>query len=249
MENNVSESTPTTSAEETTSVVEESVTPATPSAEETTSETTTEAPLRVKFKHKERDLSHQEAVDYAQKGLKYDEISPVFDKLAYLASIKGMSAQELVDEHLSEIFDAYKDDLIDRYGEDDEAVEMLYDRYVNETKSKYEKIQKDVASAEEAAYNAANQSIESRLADEFAELVTMVDGISDISEIPASVIEAAVNGKNLTDAYLRYLHADMRKSDAAKQTAANNAKNSAGTMSYTDEGDSVYEAFMKGLRS
>lgn len=41
--------------------------------------------IRVRFNHQDRELTQEEAVTYAQKGMKYDNIAPMLDNLSYLA--------------------------------------------------------------------------------------------------------------------------------------------------------------------
>lgn len=62
-------------------------TEATPQAEkkpaETGTQVQTEQGFRVRFNHQDRDLTREEAVAYAQKGLKYDSIAPMLQDLSY----------------------------------------------------------------------------------------------------------------------------------------------------------------------
>lgn len=53
--------------------------------------------------------------------------------------------------------------------------------------------------------------------------------LAEFSAVPKSVLDAAVKGKNLTDAYLRYQRAESKKVSAAKATQEQAAKASAGS--------------------
>ena len=53
--------------------------------------------------------------------------------------------------------------------------------------------------------------------------------LAEFSAVPKSVLEAAVKGKNLTDAYLRYQRTESKRVSAAKATQEQAAKVSAGS--------------------
>ncbi len=94
-----------------------------------------EKPFLVRFKHKDMELSAEDAKNYAQKGMKYDELAPMLDDLNYLATIKERKPHELLKELINLEENNYKEDIIERVGEDEEAVELLMEKYRTQNKS------------------------------------------------------------------------------------------------------------------
>ena len=225
---------------------ESEATPTTPDADVQSEN----APFVIRYKHQDKELSLEDAKNYAQKGMKYDDIAPMLDDLSYLATIKDMKPHELLKEFIANEERTYRDSLIDRIGDDDEAIEALMEKYRSGNKSKYEKAQADSKKAEEDAELREVQALEGRIANEFSELNREFPEIKGIGDVPHSVLKEAESGKDLLSAYLRYKHAETKKADVAKQTAASNANASAGSMSAPNEvEDAVAAAFLKGLRS
>lgn len=227
---------------------------ATPQAEkkpaETGTQVQTEQGFRIRFNHQDRDLTREEAVAYAQKGLKYDSIAPMLQDLSYLAAINGKTAPELVKEYINAGERMFRHDLEDKYGDDTEVIELMMERYRSQNKAKYEKTENDRKNAEEAAEKQARQTFEQRLAMEFVELQREFSEIKSFAELPAEVKQAAADGKDLTAAYLLYRHREAIKAAAAKQTEAAATKASAGKMGAADDHyDPLIAAFVKGLRS
>ena len=53
--------------------------------------------IPIQYKHEARELTLEEAQDFAQKGLRYDEIAPTLDKLRFLAAANDKEISEMVD--------------------------------------------------------------------------------------------------------------------------------------------------------
>lgn len=208
-----------------------------------------EKPFLVRFKHKDMELSAEDAKNYAQKGMKYDELAPMLDDLNYLATIKERKPHELLKELINLEENNYKEDIIERVGEDEEAVELLMEKYRAQNKSKFEAAKEGLKKAEEDAELREVEALEGRIATEFGELSEAFPEIQRIEDVPKTVLKEAENGKNLFDAFLRYKYAEGKNIEKARQTALNNAKASAGNMSAPSGEDAVLDAFLKGLRS
>lgn len=207
-------------------------------------------PFVVRYNHKDRELSREEAVDFAQKGMKLDSLSPMLDDLSYLAAIKGKTPQELIKEYIQTEEDLHKSEIIDNIGSDKkEIVDVLMEKYRTENRSKFEKAKNERKQAEEAEEKKAIETLESRIADEFVELKTYVPSIQSLSDVPKDVLKEAEKGKNLCDAYLRYQQKEKERIDGARQTAANNSKSSAGRINGDAENDPAAMALLNSLRS
>ena len=88
------ESTATAAAEPTTE--EAKALGTTPDAE-STEDVQQPITIPIQFNHESRELSLEEAQSLAQKGLKFEELSPTLEKIRFLAAANGKSMQEMVD--------------------------------------------------------------------------------------------------------------------------------------------------------
>lgn len=202
----------------------------------------------VRYNHEDRELTQEEAIAYAQKGLKFDDVAPMLDQISYLASIKGKGAKEWLDEHIKAVEDDYRASLEEKY-EDEDVINLFMEKFKTENEAKYAKFKTDKANADKQAEDSAVSKFESRLADEFIELQKEFPEYTEVKQIPADVLKLAKKGTNLTDAVLRYKHQQSKRVDSARQTAQSNASASGGTMSGdAEQRDSIMEAFCKGLR-
>ena len=239
-----------TEAEETTP--ENVSTEATPQAEgapaDGESAENTEKPFIVRYNHKDRELSREEAVTLAQKGMKYDSMTSVLDDLEYLSAIKEKPLNELLKEYISAEENAHKKSIVDMYGDDEKLVDMFMEKYRQETQQKFESAKTTKQKAEEEAEKKAVETLEGRIADEFVILKKEFPEIADISDVPKAVLKEAENGTHLLDAYLRYKHQEKKKIDAEKQTAASNSKSTAGRMAGGENSDPIMTAFLNGLQ-
>ena len=228
----------------------------TPTGESTTTEPTTEgasdgepeqAPfvLPVTVDGEVRELSAEEAAAMAVKGYQYDALQPVLDKLELLAAEDGdllaaidrmMEANEAVQRR------AYAE----RVGDDSELVERLMEA---------DRLKRQQAfAAKTAARNEAakqqEQSVNQRLAGEFVELQGMFPAVESFEAVPEAVVRDAVTHKrSLTDAYLRYRHAEDAKIRAAQEAQQTAAKASAGSLAGGEDANQSpeIEAAVKGI--
>ena len=197
--------------------------------------------LTFKFNHEERALNRDEAIDAAQRGLKYGEVS---EKLDRIAAIKGQSVSELIDGMISAERETYRNGLIERLGDDGETVERLMKLYDIEQGEKYSKAVSD----REAEAKQQEESLNARLAAEFITLKKEFPEFAGYGDLPAEVRTAAEDGKDLMTAYLLHKHRTEKAAAAAKEAAENAAKASIGSMSGENENTSSEEqSFLKGL--
>ena len=189
--------------------------------------------LDVKYNKATRSLSRDEAVDFAEQGIFYnDTVKPLYNKLDYIAAQRGCSIPELVDGLLAGDEDTHRKELAETLGADNPVIEELMKVYRNEQKEKYEKVLSDRKSAEENAEKEKQISLEKRLAEEFTELKA-----------------EAARGRDLLSAYLRYTHKENKKAAAAEQAERAAAKASTGEAATPPEEteDSVVSAFLRGF--
>lgn len=227
---------------DTTPSVEENETKADTTAEEQK----TEEPFVVRFNHADKELSREEAISLAQKGLKLDSMAEMLNDLNYYSALRGKNSHEAIKDLIENAESEYKKGIVEKYGEDNDIVDMMMERFRADNKQKYEAFKE----AEKAKEDAAKNTIEERVADEFIELQKEFPEIADLQKVPKDVLKDAYNGKNLMDSYLRYMHKESKKIASAKQTAQSNAEASAGKMAgEAEKTDSFMDAFLRGLQS
>ncbi|MBQ6829794.1 MAG: hypothetical protein IJO59_01570 [Clostridia bacterium] len=242
------ETQPEVEAETTESAVEETVVEETQTTETETAPPAEASPLiPVKYNKQMRSLSRDEAVTYAQKGMKYDSLSPILESLKYVAASEGKTLAEFVqairDHHDESALAA----LVDRCGGNEEIARELFEVQKGKHQAAYENLLK----SEQDAENETEEALTKRLADELAALREEFPEVTEYGKLPAAVIhEAEEKGISLLDSYLRYQHREQRKAETAQNQQAAAAKASAGAQASAggNEGtDPAINALMKGI--
>ncbi|MBR7092574.1 MAG: hypothetical protein IKI50_05245 [Clostridia bacterium] len=189
--------------------------------------------LTVRYNHQTRQLTREQAVELAQKGLKYQSLAPAFERIGAAARAAGMSPARWLEET------AARADAV-RYAE---TVRQCGGNTATADRLLTAERQADEAQRQEQLTN--------RLATGFLELSRLCPDVRDLSDVPETVLADAVcSGRELTDAYLRYRWRENRRieqADLARRTAA---ASSAGAMR-AGTGDIVTSeiaAMMEGVR-
>ena len=219
--------------------------------EEKVTETTNDSPfISVKFRHENRDMTRDEAVTFAQKGLLYDQINPIFNKLDYLAAQKDISISELVDSLITADENAHRQELISRYGEESKAVDELMELYRNKNGEKYRKVLADRQRLEAESEQKSKLDKEKSLSEQFIKLQEEVPEITAVKDIPEAVLSLAEKNQiDLVSAFLLHKHREGKRILAAEKLAAEAAKTSTGTArSNENASDTMIDAFIRGAR-
>ena len=198
--------------------------------------------MTIQYNHEDRHLTQEEAVTLAQKGVAYDDI---YKTISRAAALKGTDVKTFIKSFEKAQDDAYREELIAKYGEDDmETVDSLMELY----NQKKESTIKAAEEAEAQKQKEQQTTLESRLADEFIRLQQEFPEVEKFESLPKSVVSAAAKGQDLLSAYLLYQHTENKKAEAAKKTAEAAKNASGGSMSSTPEtSSSISEAFIRGL--
>ena len=221
-----------------------------------------EAPfLTVKFNKEARDLTHDEAVELAQKGLNYDTVYERYNALKQyegiggeitkLAEANGMSVKDYLDNlrQVQEAFELNKEveNLKKTYGDADETlVNELAKYHINERRSSNEK--------------AAEQQVESEKSSQRAEIERQVNKFQqrypdvDPSKLDKEVYALMRENYTLLESY-EIVQADKRAAEdrirekQALSTKQNeeNKKKSLGNINTT--GEIEKNAFMEAFLS
>jgi hypothetical protein len=92
----------------------------------------------VRYNHQDMVLTPDEAVEYAQKGLKLDSLQPVINELNYLAYLRGKSPLDTIREYVD--FDGLikEAQLKEQYADDEVAFNEAVQQYksANDLKKK-----------------------------------------------------------------------------------------------------------------
>lgn len=199
--------------------------------------------ITVRFNHEDRVLTRDEAINFAQKGLKLDKLQPLLDELSYLAAIRGKTPIETVKEYIALDEAVYKNQLISEYGEDTKAIDALMEKYKSENLSKRAQL------IDEDRIQAEKKELSEKIADEFMELKGECPEIDSPDKIPPSVFKEAKN-QNLLNAYLRYKNRQEKLIALNNQTRKANNQALVGELSGGGEQfDTLLMAFLKGLNT
>ncbi len=206
-----------------------------PQAEEVTEEQSEadvpadESFLDVEFYKNSKSLSRDEAVKYAQMGMNYEKLEPVISKIDYLAAINGVTREQYIEQQLQNQEADMRKQIIDKYGDD----ESIINEMMAFQKQKHKKAYDDMIAKAKADEKTAEESTETRLAEEFAGLVSEFPELEGktFKDLPKTVKQAGFGGEKLLNAYLQYKHKEAKNIAAAKAQAEEAAKKTAGSMS------------------
>lgn len=204
--------------------------------------------LTAKFNHKDVDLTREQTLAYAQKGMKYDEERPMMEDVALMAAAQGKTPAEFIRDLKQADEQGLREDKLRITGGDADAAEIL----VQDELAKRREALNLRARQEQEAKAAAEQSTLDRLAGELVELRELVPELTDWDAIPQAVKEDAIkNNRNLTDAYLRYMHREGKNIEQNRAAQAAAAAASVGSQADKPPagGDPAIEAMRRAIRN
>ena len=179
--------------------------------------------VTVKFNKEIRELSADEAVILAQKGMKYDLVSGDLARLKSLAQNAGKNISDYLTDIENESAAARKKILLEEVGGNTELAERII-----ELENSGEKL------------------------NGFDELQSEFPKIKSKSDLPEEVLlKVSERGGNYFDEYLRYLHRQQKKIIAANERAQESTLTSVGSQNKS-VGNGVSNTsleFIKGLWS
>lgn len=222
----------------------------TPAAEPTAEDpqTPVEPFLPVQFDHETINQTREQATENSQLGLLYKKQKPMMDDLALMAAAQGKSTAEFIRSLKEADEAALMDDKLRVTNGDREAAEILVKAEMDKRRNALGLRAKEEAEAEQRA----EQATLDRLAGELVELRELVPEMADWDAIPQAVKEDAIkNNRNLTDAYLRYMHREGKNIE--QNRAAQAAAAAASTGSQADKppagGNPAIEAMIRAVRN
>ena len=204
--------------------------------------------LPVKFNKKNVDLKYDEAVAFAQKGMKYDQISGDLQKLKDHAARNGKSLSEFVAGLEEADIAVIRQQCKETAGGNEEYEQLLFDKALKDRDLKLQEYNDTVAAKEKTE----QESLEQRIADGVIAISKLNPEIKEVSQIPESVFRMAQEeGISIREAYLltefnnrKAVEEAQRAEAAAKQSSSGSLKDDA-----AEGEDSVVSAFLEGLRN
>lgn len=211
--------------------------------------------IRVKYNKQERTYSAEQAAPLVEMGLKWDSFRPQYEKLKYLASSQQKTVADLIDQIMEEDDSRLYRQIMDEVGGDQAEVARIFEMRKAERQKKFEQMCLNEAEKENLEQVEQQAEIENRLANDFLNLCDeFPDRFSNFSEIPAPVVETAVNENiSLFDAYLRYQHREAMRVAEEQRRQSDSAARSAGSLgdvnlSFEFELDEFEQAFYNALQ-
>lgn len=198
--------------------------------------------LEIRYNHESRELTRDEAITLAQKGLHYQS---TYDDLERVATLKGQTVKEFLKGLETAQDEAYRQGLIEKFGEDEDTINKMMELYnINKQKTL-----DNAKESQRAAAEQEEQTINERLANEFVEMKNSdFPELTEFKDLPEEVKRAAFEGLSLSHAYLKHMHNENKKIAAEKASQEAAAKKSTGSMASDKEDvNTSTSALLKGL--
>lgn len=192
--------------------------------------------LDVVFNRQPRRLTAEEAVRYAQQGLKWEQFSPVYRKLQFLADKLEGGIGEIADGLLT-CWEKEEWEAISAEHPDDPLTAA---RLFAEARAQRER---------QFGTAPAAPSEEERLAAEYAALCAEIPDAPAFAALPEEAFDVAqAEGVPLLDAYLRVLFREQRRTAQALRDQQEAAAHAVGSLrGETDDPDTAGDAFLRAL--
>ncbi len=200
--------------------------------------------LKIRYNHRDVELNNDDAVKYAQLGRHYeDNVKSVMDGLEYLAAVEGKSVKDYVESLKSGRAERYRKELEQEFGEGNPRVEELVELKLKKDSDRYNQNLEDRKKNEESERKAFDEQI----ADGFAALQKEFPELSEFSQLPKSVKQAAFAGDDIVKAYLLYMHKNTQAANKEKENQEKNKAQSQGSAATLSREESFNDAFSQGL--
>ncbi|MBP3936791.1 MAG: hypothetical protein IK954_04305 [Clostridia bacterium] len=181
----------------------------------------------------------QRVTGLLQKGLRFEQFSPQFERLKTIGRALGCSRPEQAVEKMAEALEEvqYEELLKEVGGNEAAARELLAARHAPIT---------------EAAEADGQALMNERLTEEFLALKAAYPEVGDVDSLPESLWrQAAESGRSLTECWLAHAYAQQRRVGQAQQAAAAASAVAVGSLrSIPEDGvTATSRSFLQGFRS
>lgn len=196
--------------------------------------------LEVTFNHMKRSLGKDEAVKYAQMGLNHERLSPVFEKLGFLAAVSGKSREEYLESQIKQSEEELKRSIEEKYGSDTDTSKEMLELTLKKRGIEYEKFLKEELSEHEKEAKLLSEGIK-ELKNEFPELADTA-----FPSLPREVQAGILGGERPLLAYLLYRHNQSKLIAEQMKNQKSAGEKAVGSMA-TAEPTVSRDDFLEGL--
>lgn len=192
----------------------------------------------VRFNHQDLQLTPDEAVEFAQKGLKLESLQPVINELNYLAYLRGKSPLDTIREYVDLDGKIREAQLKEEFKDDETKFNDALNSYKNANELKKKEFLTE---------SKLNDFKERSLVEGFFELREKCPEIESFDEIPEEVLKNTKN-TSLLNSYLQYFHDQQMKITKNQKNYNENLLATAGEFRENGENtDSLLTQFIKGI--
>lgn len=202
--------------------------------------------LEVKFNKKSINLSREEAVTLAQKGMKYDSISEDFKKLKDHAARNGKSLSEFVKGLEEAEIDVIRQQCRETADGNEEYEQLLFEKALKERDIKLQEYNDGIAAKEKQE----QEAFENKIADGIIAINKINPEIKEVSQLSSTVLKRAEQeGISIREAYLLSFYENSKAVEDAEKAAADASKRSPGSLKDTggNEMSTTDKQFLAGL--
>lgn len=202
--------------------------------------------LEVKFNKKFINLSREEAVTLAQKGMKYDSISEDFKKLKDHAARNGKSLSEFVKGLEEAEIDVIRQQCRETADGNEEYEQLLFEKALKERDIKLQEYNDGIAAKEKQE----QEAFENKIADGIIAINKLNPEIKEVSQLPEGVLQRAEDeGISIREAYLLQEFNNRHAIEAAESAEKSAKEKSSGSLKDTagNEMSSADKEFLSGL--
>lgn len=162
-----------------------------------------------------------------QKGMKYDSCAPMIADLRALAAAADFKTPAELVHKLLENYEKSQYDAMKKKGYEEEHVQKLLDTWRRERQEKIAEQDRQ----EEQAQLKARQTLEEKLAAQYADLKSEIPDVPAFDKLPRQVVENAVQkGMSLFESYLRFERAEQKRIQEAQESERAASAASAGNL-------------------
>ncbi len=193
----------------------------------------------VRFNHQDMILSPEEAVEYAQKGLKLESLKPMIDELNYLAYLRGKSPDDTIREFIDLENKIKEAELKEQFKDDENAFTSALRQYKDANELKRKELFCGGSKIKELN--------EKSLCDGFFKLKEKCPEIDSFDKIPTDVLKNA-GKEDLLLSYLQFFHDEQMKIQKNENLKNENLLAASGELrSGSDIENSLLAQFIKGI--
>lgn len=189
--------------------------------------------LPVKFNRKTYELNYDDAIKFAQMGMKYENMLPYVLRLKSIAKRDGFELKEFIDNICNEKDAVLKSELMQKVNNDEQLAEILF---------------KNICGDVDFSVDEGEDSPD--IESDFLQIKDEFDMFKSVSDLPDEIKNTYFNEQiSLYDAVLRYLYNEQKlKNKERKNRNQNGNANYLPKIANDYNDDSAVFAMIKGIK-